>query len=201
MDIVLNTYFNNPKLPVVQLPGFVDSFNRADGPFESTTDGKPWESITSSSLVWGVTDNRGGLIEGSGNNYGLAVVDALATDGTLTAVLDSVDPSDLRTGLAVHVQDDSNYTSILLGVGTTSPGIRIQSRINGSATTNDSDSNPIEHGDTITVITSGPSVVVEVNGTQRLAADVPELAGNTRHGFYSYGSARAYWDSISFTPA
>lgn len=203
MDIVLDATFNNPRLPVVTLPGFTDDFNRPNGALGTTTDGKPWEYSPplSTSVNWSIDQQRAGVAEGSGNRFQLAHVDAGIADGTLTAELAHLDPVDLRTGLAVRVQDEQNYISVLLGVGTTTTGMRIQSRINSSATNNVTDSTPISAGDTIAVTTTGPLIEVRVNDALRLTATIPELTDATRHGFYSYAGARIWWDSIKFEPA
>src|SRR5699024_6868417 len=94
VDIVLNTVFNNPNLPIIPVPGFSDGFNRpvADSLGETDT-GKPWVVIDSGSTTstWGTYGNGTAGMKSASSAYHLAVANALTSDGVLRAKVSSFD--------------------------------------------------------------------------------------------------------------
>lgn len=203
MDIVLNAVFNNPRLPIVPVPGFLDDFNRpAADTLGTTVDGKPWvvHDYGNSPSVWGTFGNgRAGMKEAIAQRH-FAVVDALVPDGTLTARVGSIDTTDRRTGIALRYVDLDNYLVLLAGTPLYTR-LTLEMRLAGSYTVlARNDDVALAAGDTITVTLNGPTIRVDVNGTERINAQVPDLTTATRHGLYGFATTRSTWDSIEFTP-
>lgn len=197
MDIVLNTSFNNPNLPVVTLPGFTDSFDRpASSSLGSTDDGKPWENWGYGD--WSVTSRGTALGVGGGLH---ASVDGLASDGTLTAVVASAATAeaDKRSGLLFRMLDRENYAYVCPN---TSNVLTLYVRVGGATVLSRSISGEtLATGDTLAVEMFGPQVTVLRNGVAVLSETVSELVGETHHGLYGSSAADTEWDSIEFTPA
>lgn len=193
MDIVLDTVFNNPNLPVVQIPGFTDSFNRpAASTLGVTDDGKEW---LSSGTSWSITA-EGRATKGSGGAR--AWVDGLSSNGTLTAVLAKASAEDQRNGLLFRQQDGNNYLYLCPN---TSGVLTLYARIdNLTALSKTITGVTVGSGDTLSVIMLGPQVTVLKNGTQIHVETVSDLVSNTNHGLYGTGLG-AEWDSIEFVPA
>lgn len=194
MDIVLNTTFNNPRLPVVPIAGFTDDFNRPAGPLGVTVDGKVWEYRDN---PWQLTGDGAATGLSSG---GWAAVDALTADGILTGVVatKSTSGADQRFGLALRVVDRNNY----LWLGNNTAGtLTLYATVDGSTVS----SNPISgkalaDGTVVAAELDGTTVTVRLDGVTVHTQTVTHHALATRHGLYSHTSADAKWDSIQFTP-
>ena len=203
MDIVLNTNFNNPNLPVVAIPGIVDSFNRPAADILGVTeDSKTWEILNSgtTSSVWGTYGDGTAGMKDSSSQYHLAVADALSSNGTLTAVLETVDGSTRRPGLAVRVVDNDNWINIA-PISNTDNRVRVTTRVAGISTSDATIGPVMEAGDTLTVVLDGPSITVMVNGVQVITASDPNHINATKHGLYAFTGAIGTWDSIEFVAA
>lgn len=195
MDIVLPTRFNNPNLPVVDLPGFTDSFNRpAADNLGSTDDGKPW---LYSSGSWDVTQDGTAVGAGGGE---LAYVDGMRSDGTLTAVVGKApsEGADPRAGLAARIMDDSNY--VFVANKSTGSSLNLYMREAGSIVVSQDAGAPLVAGDALSLVLAGSLVTVLVNGVERHSEVIPTHATETRHGLYSHPACDVEWDSIEFTP-
>lgn len=205
MDIILDTTFNNPRLPIVPRAGLRDSFNRAAAStLGLSDDGKQWEQFNSASAgVWGTTGSGTATLVTAGGANQLAVADALASDGTLTAKLSSIsaEAGSRRAGLVIRAVDASNYISIA-PVSPSNADLRVRLTLAGTPSASMPGSiPPLVAGDELAVTCVGASISVSVNGVQRFTGDIPELQTATRHGFYAYGSALIEWDWIEFVAA
>lgn len=203
MDIILNTVFNNPNLPIIPVPGFSDGFNRpvADTLGETDT-GKPWvlfDSGTTSS-IWGTYGDGTAGMKSASSAYHLAVANALTPNGSLVAKLSTYDAAQRRPGLVIRAKDKDNFISIAPASATVHE-MRLAKRVAGVTTTLTGSGPAIAAGDTVTITANGPTVTVSVNGVQALTADIPELADATLHGMYAFTGAIGAWDSIEFVPA
>lgn len=203
MDIVLNTRFNNPNLPVVQRPGFRDDFNRpAADTLGTTLDGKPWTILDYgvSSSVWGTLgDGTAGMKSATSGRHA-AVADALTPDGTLTAVVGERGTTGYLPGLTVRAADADNYIQIA-AIGSTNQELRILKMVAGTSTSIPTIGPIIATGDTVEVTCAGTAITVAVNGATAITATIPELADVTTHGMYAFTGAVGTWDSVEFTPA
>lgn len=191
MDIILDTTFNNPRLPVVERPGFVDDFHRAAGQGLGTTvDGKTWEANGS---MWSITETgRATRVSGADSVF----VDALASDGTLTAVLSKTDDENRNGGVIFRRIDDDNY---LYYRGHNNGGSALYSRVDGATDLSQITGDvPLEDGDIIEVTMTGPDIVIRKNGTQVTAVTYEPLMNATQHGLIATTSAKHEWDSIEF---
>ena len=197
MDIVLPTRFNNPNLPVVQRPGFIDNFDRGPADALGTTDdGKTWDYF--GFIPWKLTGN--GSATGLGASLH-AAVDGLTPNGTLATVVGkaATESADKRAGLVFRMLDRDNFLYVCPNTTNT---LALYGRIGGSLTVNQSISGEtLATGDTLAVAMDGPSITILRNGTAVHTATINDLTSATMHGFYGNVSSDAEWDSIEFTPA
>lgn len=204
MDIILKP-FNNPNLPVVALPGFFDDFNRDSADvLGSTVDGKDWAVFDpgTTSSVWGTYGDGTGGMKSSTSRHHIACVDALSSDGTLSATLAGAgDVSSDRYGLALRVVDAENYISIAGGSGGLSGSTVISVSTGGSVTILNSRLPKLVEGDTIRATVQGNRISVQINDGETYSDTLPTDTSGTSHGFFSFQGATAKWDMIEFTPA
>lgn len=203
MDIVLPVSFNNPRLPVVQRPGFRDDFDRPSANvLGTTTDGKPWtvHDYGSTTSVWGTYgDGTAGMKSASSARH-LVVADALTPDGTLTATFRTTDESARRPGLTLRATDADNYIQIA-PIGATDHRMRILKMVDGTAS-NLSDLGPeLLDGTVVSATCVGSTITVSIDGALALSWTVPELADVTTHCMYAFAGAVGAWDGIEFVPA
>lgn len=195
MDIILNTTFNNPRLPVVPLLGFLDDFNRPGAlGLGHTADNKPWEY--SGSLAWSITENQTAASLG-GSMF--AVAEGNTPNGTLMAVVAKApSDNDYRAGLALRVKDAGN----MLWVSPNTAGsLTFYGRLEGSTTINEPIGGGLADGDVLSVEMSGSNFTVKLNGDTVHTTTVPIHAEETRHGLMAFSSrVDAEWDSIEFIP-
>jgi len=204
VDIILNTSFNNPNLPVMPLPGFFDDFDRDEADvLGQTVDGKLWKIFNpgTTSSVWGTYGDGTGGMKSSTVQHHIAAVDALTANGTLTAHLASFDETapTRRFGLAVRVLDANNYV-VIAPISHTGQSMRIAYSINGSLQLTDDRGPDLAPGDTVSATMLGDTITASVNGTQFATATIPELSHGTQHGLYSFYESVSAWDMIEFTP-
>lgn len=193
MDIILNTTFNNPNLPIVQRPGFTDDFNRPAGVGLGTTiDGKPWDYLGLN--AWSITGDGTATGDG-GSNF--AAVDALRSDGTLTArIAKAATSADLRAGLLFRAVDRQNYLYLCPN---TSNVLTLYARVDNEITLSRAISgHTLETGDAVSVKMEGPTITISRNGAVVHTEAVTALMGATSHGFYSSASSDTEFDSVSF---
>lgn len=189
MDIILNTTFDNPRLPILQRPGFIDSFERDAGTLVNTEDGKTWEQVGS---AWGTTGD--GAVKGSGE----VLADAMSADGTLTVKLRKVDvDGDNRGGIAFRAIDRNNYIRISHNTSS-SPTLMFYVIENASAAKTESTGVTLADGDVIAVSGQGSTIVIQVNGSTVFTYDTTDYLTATKHGLYSHSSNNNEYESIEF---
>jgi len=189
MDIILNTQFNNPRLPVAMSPGFRDSFDRDAATLGLTEDGKPWEQVGS---AWSTTGD--GAVTGAGEVF----ADAMSADGTLTVKLRTVDvDGDSRGGVAFRVMDRNNYIRISHN-SATSPILMFYVIKNGSAVVSKSTGATLADGDVISVSGHSTAIVIQINGSTVFTYDTTDYLTATKHGLYSHSSNNNEYESIEF---
>lgn len=187
MDIILNTTFDNPKLPVVLRPGFIDSFDRGADTLMQTDDRKDWEQRGS---AWATT--------GDGAAMGSAEVfaNALSADGTLTVKLRKVDADgDRRGGVAFRVVDRNNYIRICPN---TSGKLTLYVYEDNSVAESASTESTLADGDILAVSGNGASIVVQVNGSTVLVYETERHRTATKHGLYSWSTNNTEFEYVSF---
>lgn len=204
MRITLNGNPTNAKLPTKHLPGFTDNFNRASADTLGTTDdAKFWEIVDSSSTpsVWGTTGTGTATMKSATAGFRLAVVDSLSSDGTLTARVSSITgTATKRFGLSVRATDSNNNIQIA-PASSTDHRLRVTKRVAGVATALTGNGPELVAGDIVSVVLSGASIIVKVNGVQMISVSVPEFTTATKHGLYAFSGVAAEWDYINFVPA
>jgi hypothetical protein len=169
--------------------GFTDDFNRTDSSttLGTTTDGKTWQTINSS--VWGIAGNAAYCPTPASRGY--AFVDTGAQNGTLTAVM-SVTAS--FAGVAFRIFDASN----LFYVQPNSTTLELRKVAGGVGTLVGSATGlTFANGDTLSVVLSGNSISVSLNGTERITYTDSTFATNKKHGLTAAGTV-ARFDSASF---
>lgn len=204
MDIVLNP-FNNPNLPLIPTPGFVDYFNRPQANTLGVADsGQPWHIINpgTTSSTWGTTGNGTAGMLNSTTQHHLAVLDGETINGTLTAQLDSLDTDapNRRVGLALSVASDDHY----IGIAPTSASdhrIRVSQNSGSGAIPMDGYGPELQPGDELSATLNGLNVTVQVNGETVLDVQVHEEPTSSRHGLYAFYQAQGTWEHITFNPA
>lgn len=203
MDIILNTHFNNPKLPA---PGFADDFNRAASSTSLGTtsrDGKPWRPVKwgSNDPVWGVTDNGTAQLVTASSNHQAVVVDSESSDGVLEATIVTVSPTNWG-GLAARVIDSRNLV-MLRETGRGSSAIALYEFADGTQTLL-GQGGQVAAGDKLKIEFVGSTVEVYQNGEKVITGTTSVLDGKA-HGLYAYnpspGNPASEWDEIRFTPA
>lgn len=206
MDIILNTRFNNPNLPIAPIDGFFDHFDRpAADSLGVTDDGKAWEVHDQNGTPsgWGTTGNgTAGMLESTIHSH-IAVADARVADGALTGTLAYEDTSvNPRYGLAFRAIDIDNYF-LFAALSSTNPQMHLGRYVAGQWTqvASSDPATDLVAGDTLSIILSGHSIRATVNGSTILDVTDENLSAATKHGMYGFGSSYAEWESIEFTPA
>lgn len=203
MDIILNTLFNNPKLPV---PGFADDFNRAASSTSmgnTSRDGKPWRAVKwgSNDPVWGITSNGTAQLVTASSNHQAVVVDSESSDGALEATIVTVSPTNWG-GLAARVIDSRNLV-VLRETGRGSSAIALYEFVDGTQKLL-GQGGQVAAGDRLRIEFVGSTVEAYQNGEKIISATTSVIDGQA-HGLYAYnpsqGNPASEWDEIKFTPA
>lgn len=206
MRLIVNSTnrFNNPKLPSIASPGFLDVFSRpaANTPGATSREGRDWMAFTNSAtvpMVWATTGN-GELEfkEGAGRN--ILVADAMASSGVLRATVTLTKPSG-NVGLAFRVRDLDNM--YYLAQITEGGGLRVQKRVGGVETSRSSSSYvPKTTGEVYQVTLAGAAISVAVNGATIMTFDDPTFQDEEVHGLFAARAAMpTRFSQVSFTPA
>lgn len=207
MDIILDTVFNNPNLPIDPEPGFFDDFGRADGPVGYTSaERRPWAVGPTNGVPCPMVVVSGAAARGTGgtaaNNFW--TVDAYASDGVLNAKVGQIGDS---TGtLLFRYTDPNNYLGLACRASST---VRtyVLFRVVDGVRTNVASAGSVASasGDIIEVTMLGNHVWVKVNGVEILGGDNVVTAHATahRHGIalFSVSSGAETWNEIGFSPS
>lgn len=189
MDIILNTIFNNPNLPVIQKPGIIDNFNRPAGVLTKTDDNKDWVQFGS---AWAT--NGDGTASGSGE----VLADGLASDGALTCVIEQINSNggDSRCGAILRAVDRSNHLRVSVN---TVGKLTLYTIVNGSSSEaiTATGSDP-KDGDILTAFLNGDKITLTLNGEVVLTHTTTAYMEETQYGLYSHSSNSARFSSIEF---
>lgn len=198
--IVLNRNTTNPNIPTVPVPGFSDTFNRADGAMGSTPGGnKLWVADTGN---WSIKSNMAAY--DASKSYSYLTADALTPNGTLTAKIGTVqaDTGSTAMGLTFRYTDANNFMRIYLrGGGANMAGITI--RKDGVETPIFSVPGSVQAkaGSVVSVVGEGSKITVLIDGVVANTATTDLLTGN-RHGLCGVSvGPDCRFDSASFVPA
>lgn len=200
MDIVLPTRFNNTRLPKVVRPGFHDDFNRpAEQGLGVTTDGKEWNYSNS---PWHIVEpGEASSVGTSAATSGVAYVDGLSSDGTLTAVCGKAPTDDPRSGIAFRAANPGNGSYIGIWPNT-SENLTIYVRVDSGSESTHALGAQLADGDTLSATFIGPDISVSLNGATLYTGQITTHQDSTQHGFMSFMStSNGTWDSIEFIPA
>lgn len=206
MDIILNTAFNNPTLPVIPVPGFYDDFTGGGGGYETlgvTHEGKPWDYM--GGIGWFQRDDNtatgAGLVQ-EVNRSELAVVDGVSSHGVLTAKIFQESIQDYRYGLAIRVRDNQNF--IWIAQNSTADAINIYERVDNQNTViARATGSTLNAGDVLEARFQEDFIEVRLNSTTIMTAVSAFNITATRHGFFNWSSlttgiANPRWDWIRF---
>ncbi|WP_322763367.1 DUF6531 domain-containing protein, partial [Frankia sp. Cr2] len=171
-----------------------DSFTRANSATSAgaTDNGAVWTPLAG---TWGIDANRAYLAAAAGSAN--LLVTAAAADGSFSFT----EPvTQANMGLAFRVADTANFWR-LVAVPSSSKW-RLIKRVGGVDTTvADASGACCTTSDTVTVVTSGPSIVVLRNGSQILSVTDPAVLFGTRAGPYGEGTGSGRVDDVVFTAA
>lgn len=172
-----------------------DSFTRADSAITlSSTEGTNIKAWSAFSGGWGVSVNQ--AYTPTGAIDAVAVVDAGVSDCTVTLTIRTVVGSQ---GVAFRWVDANNgyrtaffsgnldLKKFVAGVGTDVPGSPVALA-------------PVD-GDVMSVILSGNSIIVKVNGVQKFSITDAQFQSATKHGMAQagFGDVTMRYDNFSIT--
>lgn len=206
MDIILDTVFNNPNLPIDPEPGFFDDFGRADGPVGYTSaERRPWVAAKGG-VPYPLVVASGAAARGVGGTAtnSFWTVDAYAADGVLNARVGQIGDS---TGtLLFRFADPNNYLGLACRASSTVRTYALIRVVDGVRTTIASTGSVASaSGDNIEITMLGNHVWVKVNGASILGGDNVVTAHATahRHGIalFSVSSGAETWNEIGFSPS
>lgn len=196
--IVLNRNTTNANIPRVPVAGFIDDFNRPDGPMGSTLDGKPWVAEVGN---WSIKSNK--TYYDLSKSYSYLTADALTPNGTLTAKIGSLTAEgQAAMGLTLRYTDPDNFIRIYLrGGGANRAGITVRKAGVEIGFTSIPTSVQVTATSVVTATAIGNKVTVMIDGVVANSATVELLTGN-RHGLCGVSTGPgATFDSVEFVPA
>lgn len=189
MDIILNTIFNNPNLPIILRPGLVDGFERPAGQISKTDDHKDWDNYNG---TW-VTNG-----DGTASGSGALIADGLSPNGEVTLTVDSFtsEGGDFRCGVVFRAKDRSNHFRATLNTS----GILTLYVIVDEATSESATASGVypQDGDAIGVRLNGDSITLTLNGEVVLTHTTSMYMTETQYGLYSRSSNNARFGAIKF---
>lgn len=201
MDIILDADTINPAIPSVAVDGFVDTFNRPNGPLGVTADGLPWVVFEQTAGGTTAVVSAQGATVSSTTGRVTAVIDSGLLDGTLTAVLRSGitgSAANICGGLAFRMHGASTGNVLwVMGDGT----LRFQTLVSGTATTVNSSAGVYVAGRVITITMNAANVTVRVDGVTVITttSTVGYSTPSPRHGIMGHTTtAPAIWEGVSF---
>ncbi|EFC82515.1 DNRLRE domain-containing protein [Parafrankia sp. EUN1f] len=178
-----------------------DSFTRANSSTELGTGdtGEEWQTQSLPGLgngTWGISGNAAYLAAASGNRN-VATVSA-AADGLFSF---KMPVAQTGLGLAFRYADPNNYWRV---VAQPSAGTwQLVKRVGGAETVvaTSSAGQCCTASDALTVITDGPDIRVQRNGTQILAVNDPAVVYGSRAGPFAEATGSGRIDDVSATAA
>lgn len=183
MDIRLDTTFGNSTLPVIQRPGFVDTFSGIDGDLLLTEDGKTWSHYSASGTPMWVRSSGVAVLKPSGPST-FAIVDGLASDGVLTQTIGTV--GTLSRGQVVfRFVDQSNHLYLDWTDGSGNKYYKCKKYKEDVTTTLFTTTVASDDDDVITVEMDGNNVAIEVNGSPLGDFSTSDFATSTKHGMFN----------------
>jgi hypothetical protein len=201
IDIVLDTLFNNPNLPIDPVLGFFDDFNRADGPIGVTSgEGRAWSKLN---ILSGdgsaVVSSNQAAAAGTTGAYAYTV-DAGTGNGTLSTTITTVS-TDGNTRLLARFQDYDN--TLMLTTVTATGRMQLVKKVAAVSTTigDIAITSAQVNGKVLEIVMSGTSVSVKLDGATVIGPlTVTDLTANTKNGFYfnATQSKTARYDNFRF---
>lgn len=206
MDIVLDTTFGNPKLPIKTSPGFADWFSRpAASSLGSTDDGKAWryDKLTTAETPAPWQIDADGHATSAGNVSG-ALVDGHAADGTLTAVLARRNATggaaSPRSGIIFRYTNPTNFLGVY-GTSGAAPYLVVVNTSSGAPIVVHTSNILLADGDQVQAEFVGTAVTVRHNGALVWSGTIAQNTTGTVHGLaHRASTGYASWRSIEFEP-
>lgn len=211
-DIILDTVFTNPNLPVAPEPGFFDTFDRPDGPVGRTSVGnRLWvpESLSTATAHWPLTIASGKAVRGAGSATTMGtrtawLVDAEDSDGVLIGKVGVL--GDATLTLLLRYVDINNYIAVSCRQTSSILNYRFVKRLgNVESTVASSGTIASASGDEIRVTAAANMVTVAVNGATIFGGAKPinDFVTATRHGvlLQSASSGIESWEEVGFSAA
>lgn len=171
-----------------------DSFNRADSStgIGTADSGQSW---VNQGGTWGISSNQAFTATAAGDGQSTAVVDSGESDGTVSAIMATLQTDN---GLCFRVVDNSNYLMVTVSFGSS---IIIYERVAGGFTSLGSQSTTVVNGDLLSVVMSGSAIDIKVNGSTVKSITTTRFQTATKHGLRNFESFTPRWDDFNFTGA
>lgn len=173
---------------MVPVANFSDTFSRADGAIGTAETGQPWIILDG---TWVIQSNRL-IFQGSGTSDKRAVViETMRADCTVSVVARTVGFYGAR--LVARATDIDNYLYADWSGGT----LMLVRRAAFVDTTIGTTSYTVAANDTVSIILSGSSITVQVNGVTKIGPVVDTFnASATKHGLGAYDSFAGAFDNF-----
>lgn len=200
MDIILNTTFNNPNLPRVELPGFYDDFGPDGGTPSPTSLGvtsrehRAWQYRAD---PWARNDNHTASPTTLGSQ--VAYTDAHRANGILRTVIADPGPDGIY-GLSFRYVDSRNWAYFAYN-----PNLGIflfRAYIDGATPVTYPTATPIttpKAGDTIALDLQGATVRGYHNDHELLVETIDAHTSATHHGIYA-SQPTVQFEDVEFVP-
>lgn len=175
-----------------------DTFTRADSSSLGSTETGSLAWATAGVGTWSIASNKLAVTSGSDSET-QAVVNTSQSDGTITLTRSSASGASYFSGVVFRAADavagSSAYLLFLLS-GTTY-SLRKRTALD-TFTEIATGSGGSGDGDVVTIVLSGSSIIVKINGTQIISITDSSYTG-TRHGAFTWGTGSATFDGFSHT--
>lgn len=183
MDIRLNTTFGNSNLPVIQRPGFYDTFSGLDGDLLLTEDGKTWEHYSASGTPMWVRDSGVAVLKPASPSS-FCLVDGMASDGVLTQTIGTV--GTLSRGQVIfRFVDQDNFLYLDWTDGSGNKYYKCKKYKAAATTTLFTTTVASADDDVIEVTMVGNDVAIEVDGSPLGDFSTSDFATATKHGMFN----------------
>lgn len=170
-----------------------DTFTRADSStLDNAESGQTWVNGN----LWGIASSKAKSV---GPAEHPAVIDCGASDGTVQCDFSGAGlGSTFNPWLVFRYTDDSNFLFVSAQSSTT---VELYTFIGGSFTQIGTAAYSWVGGETVSAVLSGSSIIVSVNGVQKITATSTANQTATFHGFNgsSVAGSACRWDNFKFT--
>lgn len=184
-------------------PVNLDTFTKANSAALGASDSGIEVQLLGQDPAWTIDTNRAKPVQtGADTNFSLAVWDSATAEGTVSVTMRNAAGSGLLPGgqgLAFRVQDASNFWLIESSGGTL---WRLRKIVAGADTAVDQWAGATNNDDIVSVVLSGNSIDVRINGVSRITTSDAFNNTATKHGLAIRKTSTPYtarYDAFSHT--